>query len=332
MKEITYEELALSRWSGRKFWSDDVTLSYEWLMSSIRRVRTEYGMKHFNQTLNDILGEGNFSIEPVTNRNKNFLGEYVCVPKSENDDLSEIEIKNRQDVWNIVGFPVLPEIIFSSFREDGRSGWQLSLSDNQDIPISFVEWDDLEGIANMAKALTDLKTCLVTFGLSYPVAAKRLAEKEEYRRNNEEALRIIGLDKAISLPMSDIWAKTLSLFYSSYPLDQSLEWPSLRVADIFLKFDLLDLNDKEKQKIIGGLIHLESSNTPENNAKTEIIWEQIRENILELGYAFIDRTQEGQPEWNPVNPTLVRQATVPISLELYEKMHEFCFKRPEALF
>lgn len=200
LTELTYEDLLSSRNSGMKFWHDDVTMTYEWLMSQIRRVRAEYGMNQFHKTLTELLGEGNFSIEPVTSRNKNFFGEYVCIPKVENNNLSEAEIKNRQDIWGIVGFPVSPEIVFASFRQDERSGWQLSLSDNQQTPISFVDWDDLDGITSMAKSLIDLDTCLVAFALLHPELARILVEKEVSRKNNEEALKIIGLEKPYGKP------------------------------------------------------------------------------------------------------------------------------------
>lgn len=193
LTELTYEDLLSSRNSGMKFWHDDVTMTYEWLMSQIRRVRVEYGIKQFYKTLNDLLGEGNFSIEPVTNRNKNFLGQYVSIPKIENKNLSKAEIRNRQDIWGIVGFPVSPEIVFASFRQDGRSGWQLSLSDNQQTPIAFVDWDNTSGIENMAKSLIDLDSCLATFALLYPDLARILVEKEVSRKRNEEALKTIGL-------------------------------------------------------------------------------------------------------------------------------------------
>jgi hypothetical protein len=338
LREIGYEEFLMKHYDFDLL-RDGKKMQMEWIAEMFWDVRRGSGLKHVLGTLTEIFGKDNFALWQPT-----FIGRYVCqVGNLENQEkeFDEEYAWMMENIESIVGTPAIPELVFTGNREDGKCGWELSFTETDEEVFAFAEWNDIEGIISLTKIFSDPEACLSAFATALPEEHALFVAQQAYRKQNEEAIKLIGVDKRFHYTEFSKEVLALSKAYQSeHPYISGLDihkvqmdfWQEQASPAPIAEYDdeRYDYYNPTARRPIGATITFTGKNTPEGNRDTQKLWDSIRETAQSLGfgYAFIDRTDANQSTDSEV---FVRKATVVINRAFYEAMGEKYFHLAESL-
>lgn len=230
---------------------------------------------------------------------------------------------------------VLPILRFGMFND--RLSWALMVEGANDI-FAQVNWNDIEGITNLANKVLEREYCLTMFAMTNPKeSAKLLVRKTKYNNN----VILWKFLQRYEVKEENAHRELFTEFYKEYEntlirtlnrrqaLTGGMDFKKFTNPDSydksFLLYGLLELGTREN-KNYGSLLGDTKANPKEEQkqmalqrdweAKELLVWNKYKTKVEALGISLIELPLD------PEKPRMIHKAVIAIDKDIYLEFEE----------